>query len=59
MQTAIWNGGFYLWRTGICPDIRSGIAKAEAMFTSGEVTQKLEAIRQVVASVSRSLFQPA
>ena len=59
MQTAIWNGGFYLWRTGICPDIRSGIAKAEAMFTSGEVTQKLEEIRQVVASVSRSLFQPA
>ena len=51
MQTAIWNGGFYLWRAGICPDIRSGIAQAEAMFTSGEVARKLQEISQVVDSV--------
>jgi anthranilate phosphoribosyltransferase len=57
MQTAIWNGGFYLWRAGICPDINSGIAQAEAMFTGGKVLQKLQEITQVVASVSRSLMQ--
>ena len=50
MQTALWNGGFYLWRSGICPDIRSGIAKAEALFSSGEVTRKLQEIAQVVSS---------
>lgn len=59
MQTALWNGGFYLWRSGICPDIQSGIAKAEDMFTSGEVAQKLQEISQVVAAMSRSLVKQA
>lgn len=59
MQSAIWNGGFYLWRSGICEDIKSGIAKAETMFTRGEVLQKLQEISQVVNSVTRSLVQPA
>jgi anthranilate phosphoribosyltransferase len=57
MQSAIWNGGFYLWRAGICPDIKSGIAQAKAMFTNGAVAQKLQEISQVVASASRSLVQ--
>ena len=52
MQTALWNGGFYLWRSGICPDMRSGIAKAEALLTGGQVAQKLHEISQVVSSVS-------
>jgi len=56
MQTALWNGGFYLWRSGVCPDIKSGIAKAEDLFTSGQVAQSLHKISQVVASVSRSLM---
>jgi len=60
MQTALWNGGFYLWRSGICPDLRSGISKAEALFTSGEVAKKLEEISQVVSSVSsQRKMQPA
>ena len=59
MQSAIWNGGFYLWRSGICEDIKSGIAKAEAMFSNSIVLQKLEEISQVVNSVQRSLVQPA
>lgn len=46
MQSALWNSGFYLWRSGICPDIRAGIAKAEVLFTSGQVTQKIQEIRQ-------------
>lgn len=59
MQSAIWNGGFYLWRSGICEDIKSGIAKAEAMFTSGEVLQQLQKTSQVVDSVGRSLIKRA
>ncbi len=59
MQSALWNGGFYLWRSGICPDMRSGIAKAEALLTGGQVAQKLQQITQVVASVSNQIkMQP-
>lgn len=59
MQSAIWNGGFYLWRCGICEDMKSGIAKAEAMFTSGEVLQQLQKITKVVNAVGRKRVQPA
>ena len=60
MQTAVWNGGFFLWRSGVCPDIQSGIAKAEALLTSGQVAQKLQEISQVVSSISsQRKMQPA
>jgi anthranilate phosphoribosyltransferase len=60
MQTALWNGGFYLWGSGICPDMRSGIAQAEALLTEGQVAEKLQEISQVVASVSsQKKMQPA
>jgi len=52
LQTALWNGGFYLWRSGVCQDMRSGIAKAEALLTGGQVAQKLQELSQLVASVS-------
>lgn len=59
MQTVLWNGGFYLWRSGVCPDMRSGIAKAEDLFTSGQVAQKLQEVSQAVGSASHPAFQPA
>lgn len=58
MQTALWNGGFYLWRSGISPDMRSGIAKAEELLTSGAVAAKLQQLSQTVNSAS-TVFQPA
>ena len=48
MQSAIWNGGFYLWRCGICLDINSGFIKAEILLTSGQVSQKLEEVSKAV-----------
>lgn len=51
MQSAIWNGGFYLWRAGICVDISAGIAQAEAMLASGEVAQQLMRIIQAIESI--------
>ncbi|BAY33780.1 hypothetical protein NIES2107_56820 [Nostoc carneum NIES-2107] len=50
MQTALWNGGFYLWRSGISPDMRSGIAKASELFTTGVVAAKLQDLRKLVNS---------
>lgn len=55
MDTALWNGGFYLWRSGICESLRSGIAKAEELLISGEVAQKLEEISQSVRTQSPEL----
>jgi anthranilate phosphoribosyltransferase len=56
MQTALWNGGFYLWRSGICPDMRSGIAKAEELLTSGAVANKLQELSQAVNLVDQNTF---
>ncbi|MBD2043451.1 anthranilate phosphoribosyltransferase family protein [Microcoleus sp. FACHB-672] len=51
MQSAIWNGGFYLWRCGVCADMPAGIAQAEAMLTKGAVAEKLAEISKAVSSV--------
>ncbi len=48
MSAAIWNGGFYLWRCGICADINEGLSKAESLFSSGEVGEKLREIKAKV-----------
>jgi anthranilate phosphoribosyltransferase len=48
MQTALWNGGFYLWRCGICADIRIGIHQAEELLVSGVVAAKLQELIQVI-----------
>ncbi|NES05182.1 MAG: anthranilate phosphoribosyltransferase family protein [Okeania sp. SIO2F4] len=45
MSAAIWNGGFYLWRCGICSDINEGLSKAESLLSSGEVREKLREIK--------------
>jgi anthranilate phosphoribosyltransferase len=44
MQTALWNGGFYLWRSGISPDILTGIETAKELLTSGVVAAKLKEV---------------
>lgn len=48
MKAAIWNGGFYLWRSGVCETLESGLSQAEILLTNGEVINKL---KQIVANV--------
>ncbi|MFB2972444.1 anthranilate phosphoribosyltransferase family protein [Aerosakkonema sp. BLCC-F183] len=50
MQSAIWNGGFYLWNCGVCPDMHSGIAETKNLLTNGQAAKKLQEIRDAVAS---------
>jgi anthranilate phosphoribosyltransferase len=57
-QTALWNGGFYLWQSGVCPDMRSGIATAKELLISGAVADKLRQLSQVVNSIAKTAFQP-
>jgi anthranilate phosphoribosyltransferase len=47
-QTALWNGGFYLWRSGICPDMQTGIDKAAELISTGLLTNKLQAINTLI-----------
>jgi anthranilate phosphoribosyltransferase len=39
---AILNGGFYLWRCGVCQDLETGFTLAESMLTQGKLAEKLE-----------------
>jgi anthranilate phosphoribosyltransferase len=45
MPAAILNGGFYLWRCGICPDLTTGFTQAETMLTQGKVLEKLQQVQ--------------
>ncbi|MDB9314045.1 anthranilate phosphoribosyltransferase family protein [Spirulina sp. CS-785/01] len=49
-KTALWNGGFYLWRCGNLPNLEAGIAKVESLLTKGKVQQKLHQVQQFLAS---------
>jgi anthranilate phosphoribosyltransferase len=51
MSVAIWNGGFYLWRCGVCPDLATGFIKAESFLSEGYTLQKLQDIRHAIASM--------
>jgi anthranilate phosphoribosyltransferase len=48
MQTALWNGGFYLWRSGICPDMPTGMDKAAELITTGAVAAKLQQVKMLI-----------
>ncbi|MBD2663418.1 glycosyl transferase, family 3 [Richelia sinica FACHB-800] len=52
MQTALWNGGFYLWRSGVCADMISGMTTATELFKSGAVAQKLQQLISCLANHS-------
>ncbi|MTJ07467.1 MULTISPECIES: anthranilate phosphoribosyltransferase family protein [unclassified Anabaena] len=47
-QTALWNGGFYLWRSGICPNMQAGINQASALISSGLIAAKLQQIKMLL-----------
>ena len=53
MQSTLWNGAFYLWRCGICPDMNSGLGKAESLLMSGKVADKL---KEISILIMRSSF---
>lgn len=54
-RSAIWNGGFYLWRCGACADLATGIIQAETLLTQGQVAAQLEKVQQAVATLASEL----
>ncbi len=55
-QSAIWNGGFYLWRCGVCSDLTTGFVKAEALLTQGAAAQKLDELSKATQSLAAVKF---
>jgi anthranilate phosphoribosyltransferase len=47
--SVIWNAGFYLWRFGATPDLKSGFSKAEELLKTGLIQHKLA---QVIAEIN-------
>lgn len=48
-QSAIWNGGFCLWRFGVCGDISEGLVKAEEAIATGKVNEKRAEIEEFLS----------
>ncbi|MDJ0508268.1 MAG: anthranilate phosphoribosyltransferase family protein [Crocosphaera sp.] len=48
MSLALYNGGFYLWRCGVCQDIPSGFRQAQSLLKEGQVREKLQEISSLV-----------
>lgn len=49
-NSVIWNGGFYLWRCGVCDSIESGLKISESLLKSRKLTEKLEQLINVINS---------
>ncbi len=51
----LWNGGFYLWRAGLCPDLATGIAKAKDLLNNGLVAQKKDEVYQLINEMEQGV----
>ncbi|HEY9639577.1 MAG TPA: anthranilate phosphoribosyltransferase family protein [Coleofasciculaceae cyanobacterium] len=56
MESTILSGGFYLWQSGVCPNMDSGLAQAKELLMGGGAAQKLAALRQAVMAAGSLRF---
>lgn len=50
-QSALWNGGFYLWQSGCCEDMQAGLALADTLLADGRALAKLKELQGAIASL--------
>ncbi|HEY9629468.1 MAG TPA: anthranilate phosphoribosyltransferase family protein [Coleofasciculaceae cyanobacterium] len=48
-ESAIWSSGFYLWQSGVCSDLNSGLMMARELLTTGQAAKKLTELRGAIA----------
>jgi anthranilate phosphoribosyltransferase len=48
MSAAILNGGFYLWRFGVCPDLSTAFDLAHTTIVKGKALAKLQELQSVL-----------
>ncbi|MEO1401383.1 MAG: anthranilate phosphoribosyltransferase family protein [Cyanobacteria bacterium J06635_1] len=49
-HSAIWNGGFYLWRCDAAPTLEAGFEKAREILSSGAAQEKLAEVESAIAT---------
>lgn len=49
-RSAIWNGGFYLWRAKAVSDLSDGLQMAKTLLETGQVHGKREQVRDAIAT---------
>ncbi|MBD0268798.1 MAG: anthranilate phosphoribosyltransferase family protein [Cyanobacteria bacterium Co-bin8] len=52
MRSTVWNGGFYLWRSGVSESLEAGLTLATTLIQQGQVQAKLDQLRQAVLDLT-------
>lgn len=50
-DSILWNSGFYLWRSGVCADMKAGLALAKDLIANGQAAQKLSDLHRSIAQL--------
>jgi anthranilate phosphoribosyltransferase len=59
LESAVWNGGFYLWQAGVCPTIETGLERARSMLVNGQAVAQLAEIVGAIGAVTQPEFMAA
>lgn len=51
-QSTVWNGGFYLWRCGVCESLEAGFDRVHTLLSTGVVQQKLAEVQRAIATLA-------
>jgi anthranilate phosphoribosyltransferase len=58
LESAVWNGGFYLWQSGVCDSLEAGFDRARAILTEGQAAAHLAEIRRAISTESEAKADP-
>ncbi|MDJ1179035.1 anthranilate phosphoribosyltransferase family protein [Roseofilum sp. BLCC_M91] len=48
LNSAIWNGGFYLWRCGYCDSVETGLSMAQDLLYGDKIAKTLHNLRRII-----------
>lgn len=51
-QSAVWNGGFYLWHFGVVDTLEAGFDRAKTLLTAGNLAAKVSEIEAAIARLT-------
>ncbi len=51
----LWNGAFYLWQSGLCADMATGITLTQEYWRSGKIQARWQQLQQAIAKMVPSV----
>ena len=51
-RALLWNGGIYLWQSGLCEDIKAGMALAKGYWQSGKIQAQWKLIKGKISAAA-------